>query len=145
SPYCPADGASKDYSPGNRSEKNPDDRSAGIDTRGGYRGNSDRGCGVEMKVAVIGVGHVGKEQARLYAELPDVELAGVVDVIRSRAEEVAALYNTTPFTDYREVLGKVDAATLAVPTVDHGRIGSDLLDNGVDVLVEKPIAANLEE
>jgi len=98
-----------------------------------------------MKVAVIGVGHVGKEHARLYDELPDVELAGVVDELRPRAEEVAALYKTTAFTDYREVLGKVDAATLAVPTVDHGRIGSDLLDNGVDVLVEKPIAANLEE
>src|SRR5262249_26447299 len=98
-----------------------------------------------MKVAVIGVGHVGKEHARLYAELPDVELAGVVDVRRPRAEEVAALYNTTPFTDYREILGKVDAATLAAPTIDHGRIGIDLLENGVDVLVEKPVAANPEE
>ena len=96
-----------------------------------------------MKVAVIGVGYVGKEHARLYAELPDVELAGVVDVLRPRAEEVAALYKTTPFTDYREILGKVDAATLAVPTIDHGRIGIDLLDNGIDVLVEKPIASNL--
>ena len=66
-----------------------------------------------MKIAVIGVGYVGKEHARLYAELPDVELAGVVDVLRPRAEEVAALYKTTPFTDYREILGKVDAATLA--------------------------------
>ncbi len=98
-----------------------------------------------MKVAVIGVGYVGKEHARLYAELPDVELAGVVDVLRPRAEEVAALYKTTPFTDYREILGKVDAATLAVPTIDHGRIGIDLLENGVDVLVEKPIASSLEE
>ncbi len=98
-----------------------------------------------MKIAVIGVGYVGKEHARLYAELPDVELAGVVDVLRPRAEEVAALYKTTPFTDYREILGKVDAATLAVPTIDHGRIGMHLLDNGIDVLVEKPIASNLEE
>ena len=98
-----------------------------------------------MKIAVIGVGYVGKEHARLYAELPDVELAGVVDVLRPLAEEVAALYKTTPFTDYREILGKVDAATLAVPTIDHGRIGIDLLDNGIDVLVEKPIASNLEE
>src|SRR5262249_44370803 len=98
-----------------------------------------------MKVAVIGVGHVGKANARIYAELAYVELAGVVDELRSRAEEVAALYRTTAFTDYREILGKVDAATLAVPTIDHGRIGIDLLENGVDVLVEKPIASNLEE
>ena len=98
-----------------------------------------------MKIAVIGVGYVGREHARLYAELPNVELAGVVDVLRPRAEEVAALCKTTPFTDYREILGKVDAATLAVPTIDHGRIGIDLLENGVDVLVEKPIASSLEE
>src|SRR6058998_2186601 len=98
-----------------------------------------------MKAAVIGVGHVGKEHARLYSELPDVELAAVVDILRPRAEEAAALHRTTPFTDYHEILGKVDAATLAVPTVDHARIGVDLLENGIDVLVEKPIAANLEE
>src|SRR2546425_2096706 len=98
-----------------------------------------------MRVAVIGVGHVGKEHARLYAQLPEVELAGVVDILRPRAEEVAALHHTTPFTDYREILGKIDAATLAVPTVDHARIGMDLLENGIDVLVEKPIAATLEQ
>ena len=102
-------------------------------------------CRELMRVAVIGVGHVGKEHARLYAELPEVELAGVVDILRPRAEEVAALHHTTPFTDYREILGKIDAATLAVPTVDHARIGMDLLENGIDVLIEKPIAATLEE
>ena len=102
-------------------------------------------CRKLMKVAVIGVGHVGREHARLYSQLPDVELAGVVDILRPRAEEVAALHQTTPFTDYREILGKVDAATLAVPTMDHARIGIDLLENGIDVLVEKPIAASLEE
>ena len=98
-----------------------------------------------MKVAVIGVGHVGKDHARLYAELPGVELAGVVDILKARAEEVAALYHTMPFTDYHQILGKADAVTLAVPTTDHARIGIDLLDHGIDVLVEKPIARNLEE
>src|SRR2546427_1415490 len=98
-----------------------------------------------MRVAVIGVGHVGKEHARLYAELPEVELAGVVDILPPRAEEVAALHRATPFTDYHEIFGKIDAATLAVPTVDHARIGMDLLENGIDVLIEKPLAATLEE
>src|SRR5262249_34559685 len=98
-----------------------------------------------MKVAVIGVGHVGKEHARLYSEFPDVELAAVVDVLRPRAEEVAALHQTTPFSDYHEILGKVEAASLAVPTIDHARLGMDLLERGIDVLIEKPIAANLEE
>src|SRR5213593_447950 len=98
-----------------------------------------------MKVAVIGVGHLGKQHARLYAELPEVELAGVVDILKPRAEEIAGLYKTGAFTDYHDIIGKVDAVSLAVPTVDHARIGNDLLEHGIDVLVEKPIATSLQE
>jgi len=98
-----------------------------------------------VKVAVIGVGHVGKHHARLYAGLQDVELAGVVDIQQQRAEEIAALHKTTPFTDYRELFGKVDAVSLAVPTVEHARIGVDLMEHGIDVLVEKPMASTLEQ
>ena len=98
-----------------------------------------------MKVGVIGVGHVGRHHARLYAELPGVELVAVVDIQKPRAEEIAGLYKTTPFTDYRELYGKVDAVSLAIPTVDHARIGVDLLEHGIDVLVEKPIASTLEQ
>jgi predicted dehydrogenase len=98
-----------------------------------------------VKVAVIGVGHVGRHHARLYAELAGVELAGVVDIQNQRAEEIAALYETTPFADYRELFGKVDAVSLAVPTVEHARIGVDLMHHGIDVLVEKPMAATLEQ
>src|SRR6266850_7371565 len=98
-----------------------------------------------IKVAVVGVGHLGRQHARLYAELEGVELVGVVDILRARAEEIAALYKTTPFTDYHDILGKVDAVSLAVPTTDHARLGVNLLDNGVDVLVEKPIASTIEE
>ena len=75
-----------------------------------------------VKLAVIGVGHLGKQHARLYAELPGVELVGVVDILKTRAEEIAANYKTTAFTDYHELFGKVDAVSLAVPTVDHARI-----------------------
>jgi predicted dehydrogenase len=96
-------------------------------------------------VAVIGVGHVGKHHARLYAELPNIDLVGVVDLQKSRAEEIAALHNTSAFGDYRELFGKVDAVSLAVPTIDHARIGVDLLENGIDVLVEKPIASTTEQ
>ncbi len=98
-----------------------------------------------MKIAVIGVGHVGRQHARLYADLPDVELVGVVDILQPRSEEVADLYRTAAFTDYHQILGKVDAVSLAVPTVDHTRIGVELLEHGVDVLVEKPIASTVEE
>jgi len=97
------------------------------------------------KVAVIGVGHLGKQHARLYAELEGVELSGVVDIISSRAQEIAGLYKTTAYTDYRELFGKVDAVSLAIPTIDHARIALDLLEHGIDVLVEKPIASTAEE
>ena len=98
-----------------------------------------------MKVAVIGVGHLGRHHARIYDEMESTELAGVVDIRRDRSEEIAQAHHTQAFTDYRELYGKVDAVSLAVPTVDHARIGVDLLENGIDVLVEKPIATSLED
>jgi predicted dehydrogenase len=98
-----------------------------------------------MKVAVIGVGHLGKHHARLYAEMPDTELVGVVDILADRAAEVAQAHHTRAWTDYRELYGKVDAVSLAVPTTDHARVGVELLQNGIDLLVEKPIAATLDE
>src|SRR5215831_3627336 len=97
------------------------------------------------RVAVIGVGHLGKQHARLYAQLPGVELVGVADIIETRAQEIASLHRTTPFTDYKDLLGKVDAVSLAVPTVDHARIGVDLVEHGIDVLIEKPIASSVEQ
>ena len=98
-----------------------------------------------VKVAVIGVRHLGKHHARLYAELEGVELAGVVDILKPRAEEIASLYQTAAFTDYRDILGRVDAVSLAIPTTDHARVGVELLEHGVDVLVEKPIASTVAE
>src|SRR5215468_7562207 len=95
------------------------------------------------KIAVVGVGHLGKQHARLYAELG--HLAGVVDILEPRAKEVASTYKTTAYTDYRELFGKVDAVSIAVPTTDHARIGVDLLEHGIDVLVEKPIASSREQ
>src|SRR4030095_12022269 len=98
-----------------------------------------------MKVAVIGVGHLGRHHARIYDEMEGTELAGVVDIRRERAEEIAQAHHTQAVTDYRELFGKVDAVSLAVPTVDHARIGIDLLEHGIDVLVEKPLATSLAD
>src|SRR5499427_75909 len=95
------------------------------------------------KIAVVGVGHLGKQHARLYAELG--HLAGVVDILEPRAQEIAAQYTTTPYTDYRQLFGKVDAVSIAVPTVNHAEIGIDCLEHGLDVLIEKPIASTLEQ
>src|SRR5499427_7590967 len=95
------------------------------------------------KIAVVGVGHLGKQHARLYAELG--HLAGVVDILEPRAQEIAAQYTTTPYTDYRQLFGKVDAVSIAVPTVDHAGIGIEFLEHGIDVLIEKPIASTPEQ
>jgi predicted dehydrogenase len=95
------------------------------------------------KAAVIGVGHLGKQHARLYSELGCLE--AVVDLQTSRAQEIGALYGKPALTDYRELFGKVDAVSIAVPTVDHVQVGLDCLQHGIDVLVEKPIAATLEQ
>lgn len=97
------------------------------------------------RVAVIGVGHLGKQHARLYSELSGVELAGVVDILEPRAQEIAGLYKTAPYTDYRDLYGKVEAVSLAIPTTDHARVGVELLEHGIDVLVEKPIASTAAE
>jgi predicted dehydrogenase len=74
-----------------------------------------------------------------------VELVGIVDTHRARGEEIARKYGTTPFTDARELTGRVDAVSVAVPTEAHVEVSLPFLDAGVAVLVEKPLAASLEE
>ena len=98
-----------------------------------------------LRIAVIGVGHLGKHHARILASLPDVELVGVVDTNRSRADEIAAANNTRPLYDARELAGKVDAVTIAVPTETHLEVARSFLAAGVPVLVEKPMTRTLEE
>jgi predicted dehydrogenase len=103
----------------------------------------------KIRIGVIGVGHLGKHHARIYGEMAgsaeDVELSAVVDVLPSRAAEIAKPYGAEALTDYRELFGKVDAVSLAAPTSDHGRIGLELLENGIDVLVEKPMTSTVQE
>lgn len=98
-----------------------------------------------LRVAVIGVGHLGKHHARILASLPDVELVGVVDTNRSRADEIASANKTRPLYDARELAGKIDAVTIAVPTEIHLEIARSFLAAGVPVLVEKPMTRTLEE
>jgi len=98
-----------------------------------------------LRVAVIGVGHLGKHHARILSSLPGVELAAVVDTNRPRAREIAAANRTHAAFDYRDLLGRVDAVTVAVPTEIHRDIALPFLDAGVPVLVEKPMARSLAE
>jgi predicted dehydrogenase len=98
-----------------------------------------------LRVAVVGVGHLGRHHARILATISGVELVAVVDVNAPRAAEVAAACQSRPLTDYRELLGAVDAVTLAVPTELHGDIALPFLSSGVHVLVEKPMARTIAE
>ncbi len=99
----------------------------------------------KLKVAVIGVGYLGRQHVRIYSEMDSVELVAVVDKNSDTAQSVAQEFHTTALTDYSELLGKVDAVSLAVPTTGHCRIGCHLLEQGINVLVEKPIATSVEE
>ncbi len=99
----------------------------------------------KLKVAVIGVGHLGKEHARLCSALPEVELIGVVDVDKERGTQIAESYNTCYFNDYKDVLDKVDVVIVVVPTRQHFKIAMDFLKKGVHVLVEKPMTGTVAE
>jgi predicted dehydrogenase len=98
-----------------------------------------------LRVAVVGVGHLGKHHARILASLPGVELVAVVDTNRPRVEEIAAANRTLAVCDARELLGKVDAVTIAVPTELHEQVALPFLRAGIPVLVEKPMARSLDE
>jgi len=94
---------------------------------------------------VVGVGALGQHHARVYAQLPDVRLVGVHDVTAARAEEVAGRHGTRAFGEVGALLAEVDAVSVAVPTLDHHRIGLAALTAGKDVLLEKPMATTLAE
>jgi predicted dehydrogenase len=100
---------------------------------------------MSLRVAVIGVGYLGQHHARIFSELQDVELFGVVDTDRERAETVAQKYRSQAFPNYKDVVGEVDALSIAVPTSHHFEIALDCLRKGKDVLVEKPIASTASE
>ncbi len=99
------------------------------------------------RAAVIGVGAMGRNHARVYQEIPDVELAAVVDADSHLAQEAARLRGAHAYTDYQAMLEKTkpDLVTVAVPTQVHFQVVLDALEAGCHVLVEKPIAATLEE
>ena len=99
-----------------------------------------------IRVAVVGVGEFGRNHARVWSEMEGAELVGVVDSNAERAAQVAAEFKTRVIRDvYALATEKVDAVSLAVPTAEHSRVGCYLLDSGMDVLVEKPMASSVGE
>jgi predicted dehydrogenase len=98
-----------------------------------------------LRTAVIGVGYLGNFHAQKYAALEGVELVGVVDASPDRAAEVAAACGCGSFTDYHDLIGKVDAVSVVVPTQYHYEVAREFLAVGVHVLIEKPITVTIEQ
>ena len=99
----------------------------------------------KVRVAVVGAGDFGRNHARVYRELAGADLIGIVDADPTRAAQIAKEFSTEVFSDIESLAGRVDAVSVAVPTIEHARVGCRLLELGMDVLVEKPMAASLDQ
>jgi len=98
-----------------------------------------------LRMAVIGVGHLGKEHARILAGLPEVDLVGVADVNWEQAQAVGRRAGAKVFSDHQQLIPQVDAAVIAVPTSHHHAVALDFLRQGIPLLIEKPLALNLAQ
>lgn len=98
-----------------------------------------------LRVAVVGVGHLGARHAQIYASMPRVRLVAVCDIDAARARRVARALHCGAVTDSRELIGAVDAVSLAAPTSLHAALGLPLLARGIHLLIEKPIATTLAQ
>jgi predicted dehydrogenase len=99
----------------------------------------------KTRVGVVGVGHMGDFHARVYREIPGVDLVAVVDVREDRAREIAEKYHSVPFTDYRDIYGLTDAVSICVPTSLHYSVAKDFIAQKKDILLEKPMTTSIEE
>lgn len=99
----------------------------------------------EIRIGVVGIGHLGNYHLQKYQKFPNSKIVGVVDIVGDRIRQAAENYNCKALNDHRELIGCVDAVSIAVPTSAHHGIAKDFLKAGVDVLLEKPIAATIEE
>jgi len=99
----------------------------------------------QIPVGVVGVGHLGRHHARLWAAHPGARLVAVADLDLERARAIAAQFECEAVRDPRELFGRIEAASVAVPTKAHAEVGGQLLEAGIDVLIEKPLATTLAE
>lgn len=100
-----------------------------------------------LRAAVIGVGSMGRNHARVYASMEDVELVAVCDADADTAMKAAQMYRCRPYSDYRRLLAEeqIDLVSVVVPTKYHYAVASEIIDHGVALLIEKPIAATIEQ
>ncbi len=96
----------------------------------------------KIRVGVVGVGHIGKNHARLYADLATADFTAVYDIDQPRAEKIAKDFGVSVARSLEDFAGQVDAASVAATTSAHFEVGRDLLGRGKHLLIEKPIAEN---
>ncbi len=101
--------------------------------------------GKKLRVGVIGTGYIGKFHAEKYAQMDDVDLVGIADTNKSQAEKIAKKYSVKAYTNHKDILDKVDAVSIVVPTPAHFKVSRDFLKHNVDVLIEKPMTTTIEE
>jgi Predicted dehydrogenases and related proteins len=99
----------------------------------------------KIRVGIVGVGHLGSIHAKVYSRLDNVKLVGVCDCNLERALEIGKRFQTASYSDYEDLFGKVDAASIVVPTSLHYNVAKDFLNHNIHVLVEKPITKTLSE
>jgi predicted dehydrogenase len=99
----------------------------------------------KIKVGVVGVGSLGQWHARVYSELPDAELVGVYDINTRRAQDIAARYKTKVFNDFNDLAKEIEAASIVVPADKHHDVAMKMMAQGVNLLVEKPVAVTTAE
>jgi len=99
----------------------------------------------KIRVAVIGVGHLGSIHAKIYKEIPSCSLTAVCDTDKARLKEISEGLGVPGYSDYKELFGQVDAVSVAVPTKWHYKVAEDFLKHNIHALVEKPFTPNLEE
>lgn len=99
----------------------------------------------KIKVGVVGLGYFGSHHVRHYSANPVAELVAVVDVDGSRALDAGVRYGVEGLSDYRELIGRVDAVSIAAPTSLHHSVAAALIDAGIHVFVEKPISADVAD
>jgi predicted dehydrogenase len=98
-----------------------------------------------IRTAVIGVGYLGRFHAQKYAQMEGVDLIGVMDISPERAQDVAKEVGTDAYTDIHEIAGKIDAASVVVPTIHHHEVAKILFSRGIHCMLEKPISTTVEE
>ena len=99
----------------------------------------------EVRTAVVGAGRMGTIHAKVYDQLPQSKLAAVVDIDGDKARRLAEQYNCAAFSDCEDILGRVDAVTIATPTLTHAKLAKIFIEKHIPVLIEKPLAAGVSE